>query len=85
MPINFITDEDAPKITGKIHRVKHSKDDPEGLRMGIHIEGGNLILDMGQSIQYLGMSIDEAKAFTIAMVHAVGLAIDDHIPVKDLN
>jgi hypothetical protein len=52
----------APEIKGVIHKIRH-KGDTDGLTVGIHIINGNLILDLGEAVQYVGMSPDEAMSF----------------------
>jgi len=53
---------EVPEINGVIHKIRH-KGNTEGLQVGIHIINGNLILDLGEAVQYVGMSQDEAMSF----------------------
>lgn len=62
---------------GEIHHVKRSDGDTEGLQPGIFVENGNLIIDMGKPIQYLGLTANEAQGFIMGLMAAHTLGTRD--------
>ena len=67
---------------GEIHHVRRAADDKEGIQPGIFAENGNLILDFGKPIQYLGMTKDESQAFItgLMMAHMLATKESDEVP-----
>ena len=67
MNLHFENSKEIPEITGEVHKIAHGPGEP-GIRPGIHITNGNLILDFGQPIQYLGLTQQEAHAMVAALL-----------------
>ena len=72
----------APEITGVIHKVRH-KGETEGLRVGVHIVNGNLVLDLSEPVQYVGLTPDEARSFGAGIMAIATQA--DETPKAILN
>jgi hypothetical protein len=51
-------------------RFKRSKEDPEGMELILTTENGNVMLDFGEPVQALGMTIDDLKGLMLALAHA---------------
>lgn len=78
-----MNDTEKPPITGPIHKVKRSRDEEATgltIEFGIHVENGMLVLDFGKPIQYLGLTIDDAKGAIMGMMAATQLAMEDQAP-----
>ncbi len=75
MNLHFENSKEIPEIKGEIHKVAHAPDEP-GIRPGIHITNGNLILDFGQPLQYLGLTTEEAKHMVVGLLMSIMSAED---------
>lgn len=66
--------EPKPEITGTVHKVQRGPED-DGIRFGVHVEGTSIILDFGQPIQYLGLTMDDMHKLIMGLV-ATGALIE---------
>lgn len=57
-----------------ITRLNRNKDDKEGATLVATVENGNVLLDFGQNVECLGLTINDSKALIVTLIEAMTVA-----------